>query len=89
MAFVVICILGIVPVIGLLLSIAFLGTIPASLSVGCRRLHDMGYSGWWQLLMIIPLAGMIILLIWSAMPGNTEANQYGPPVTPRPPASIP
>lgn len=33
-----------------------------SLAVGTRRLHDTNRSGWWQLLNLIPIIGIIILI---------------------------
>lgn len=42
-----------------LLSIALL--VP-SISITTRRLHDSGRSGWWQLIVIIPIFGVLILL---------------------------
>lgn len=49
--------------------------IPA-LALGARRLHDIGKSGWWQLLGIIPLIGFIVLIIWFAT-DSTDDNKYG------------
>ena len=49
-----------------------------SLAVGARRLHDIGKSGWWQLIALIPLIGWIILIIWFAKKGDEGANAYGP-----------
>jgi uncharacterized membrane protein YhaH (DUF805 family) len=49
-----------------------------SLAVGARRLHDIGKSGWWQLIVLIPLIGWIILIIWFAKKGDEAANAYGP-----------
>lgn len=49
-----------------------------SLAVGARRLHDIGKSGWWQLIVLIPLIGWIILIIWFAKKGDEGANAYGP-----------
>ncbi len=46
--------------IGLLYGLAVL--IP-SLAVGARRLHDIGRSGWWQLLVFIPLIGALVLIV--------------------------
>lgn len=37
-----------------------------SLAVGARRLHDIGKSGWWQLLWLIPVIGWIVLIYWCA-----------------------
>lgn len=59
-------------------SIFALGIILPNLAVAARRLHDTGRSGWWQLLMLIPLIGFIILLVWFAKRGEEHDNQYGP-----------
>lgn len=47
---------------GLLSSLYGLAVFLPSLAVGTRRLHDTGRSGWWQLLFLIPLVGLIVLL---------------------------
>jgi uncharacterized membrane protein YhaH (DUF805 family) len=52
-------------------------TIVPSLAVGCRRLHDTDRSGWWQLLLIAPLVGEIILLVLWALPGTPGPNRFG------------
>ena len=49
-----------------------------SLAVSVRRLHDIGRSGWWLLLSLIPLVGAIILIIWYCTDSQPGANQYGP-----------
>ncbi len=46
-----------------------------SLSLGCRRLHDINRSGWWQLLWVLVIPG-IIVLIWAATPGDTGSNRF-------------
>ncbi len=66
----------IVPVLGGLFSLAVL--LP-SLAAGARRLHDIGKSGWFQLLGLIPVLGWILLIYWAVQPGDPGANQYGPP----------
>lgn len=48
-----------------------------SLAVGARRLHDIGKSGWLQLLGLIPLIGAIVLIIWWAQEGHQETNKWG------------
>ena len=50
-----------------------------SLAAGARRLHDIGKSGWFQLLGIIPIIGWILLIYWASQPGQPGANQYGQP----------
>ena len=49
-----------------------------SISITTRRLHDIGKSGWWQLIMLIPLLGILIVFYWMAKEGMHEDNQYGP-----------
>ncbi|MED5485035.1 MAG: DUF805 domain-containing protein [Candidatus Thermoplasmatota archaeon] len=60
-----------------------LGLFLPSLSVSVRRLHDIGKSGWYFLL-IIPLSiiciGIILWIVWMISEGELT-NQYGPPPT--------
>jgi uncharacterized membrane protein YhaH (DUF805 family) len=74
------------PVLGGLFSLAML--VP-TLAAGSRRLHDIGKSGWLQLLGLIPLIGWAILIYWAAQPGEGP-NAYGnPEVTPDSPTVMP
>ncbi|MFE9632686.1 DUF805 domain-containing protein [Streptomyces sp. NPDC006463] len=43
-----------------------------------RRLHDTGRSGWWYLLVLIPLIGWIWLIVLMATEGQAGPNEYGP-----------
>ncbi len=52
-------------------------TLLPSLAVGSRRLHDTGHSGWFQLLSIVPIVGLI-LIYWFAINGDEGNNMYGP-----------
>ncbi|MCU0678434.1 MAG: DUF805 domain-containing protein [Candidatus Pacebacteria bacterium] len=56
-----------------------LGLLVPSLALGARRLHDIGKSGWWQLLGLIPIIGWIIIIVWLATKTAPVANQYGNP----------
>jgi len=49
------------------------------LAVGARRLHDIGKSGWWQLL-VLTLIGIILLIVWFATVGSSKKNNYGPAI---------
>ena len=42
------------------------------LSAGSRRLHDIGKSGWWQLIMLTGI-GLVLLIIWWAT--NTKQEE--------------
>jgi uncharacterized membrane protein YhaH (DUF805 family) len=48
------------------------------LSLGVRRLHDTGKSGWFMLIGLIPLVGAIILLIFYCLDSQPGTNEYGP-----------
>lgn len=47
------------------------------LSVGVRRLHDIGKSGWWFLIGLVPLIGPIWLIILWCQASVNEDNQWG------------
>lgn len=48
------------------------------LSIGTRRLHDIGKSGWMQLVGLIPIAGLIWLIILFVK-DSAPKNEYGEP----------
>jgi len=54
-----------------------LAVLIPSLAVGARRLHDIGKSGWWQLIALIPVVGWIILIVFFCTEGEAGENQYG------------
>lgn len=62
-------------VIPLVISLAFI--IPG-IAVAVRRLHDIGRSGWYMLIGVIPYIGAIILIIWFCKESQPCDNQYGP-----------
>ena len=55
-----------------------LAVLLPSLAVTWRRFHDIGKSGAFYFIGLIPLVGTILVLVWTctdSMPGD---NQYGP-----------
>ncbi|CAB4633764.1 unannotated protein [freshwater metagenome] len=54
-----------------------LATIVPSLAVTWRRLHDVGRSGNYFFFILIPIAGIIMLLIQLTKDSQPEANEYG------------
>lgn len=47
-------------------------------AVSVRRLHDTNRSGWWVLLVLIPVIGMIPTFIFMAEDSEPGENRYGP-----------
>jgi uncharacterized membrane protein YhaH (DUF805 family) len=43
------------------------------------RFHDIGWSGWFILLMFVPLVNLIIFLLLVLVPGQKTGNKYGDP----------
>lgn len=48
------------------------------LPLAVRRMHDSGRSAWWLLLNFVPFFGNLIVLIFMLLPGEEEANRFGP-----------
>tara|TARA_B110000977_G_C10984175_1_gene457293 strand:+ start:227 stop:817 length:591 start_codon:yes stop_codon:yes gene_type:complete len=49
-----------------------------SLAVAIRRLHDIGRTGWWMLLVFIPILGWIVLLFFYCTKSQETPNKWGP-----------
>ena len=52
--------------------------IVPTISVSVRRLHDIGYSGAWYLLALVPLVGTVWLLVLFSLPSEPFKNKYDP-----------
>ncbi len=59
--------------------IVVLAFILPLLAAGARRLHDIGKSGWFLLIGLIPIVGGLVLLYFMVQPGQPDANAYGEP----------
>src|SRR5262245_408593 len=56
-----------------------LATLLPTAAVGARRLHDTGRSGHLMWCAFIPFVGIVMLVVWWAMPGVAGPNAYGAP----------
>ena len=63
-------------IFGMLAYLPFFVFYIPMLTVGSRRLHDIGKSGWWQLL-VLTLIGIILLIVWWATNTKQEGDKYG------------
>ena len=58
--------------------LAFLIIFLPQISASVRRLHDIDRSGWWYWIVLIPIVGPIIFLVWTCMRGTSGDNEFGP-----------
>ena len=63
--------------IHIILLLSYIVLLIPSLAVGFRRLHDIDKSGWWLLISLIPLIGVIILIFWFATKSDEGINRFG------------
>ena len=63
--------------IGLFGGIYYIAVLIPTLAVSVRRLHDIGKSGWYYLIGLIPIVGPLILLVWFCTEGERNSNGWG------------
>ncbi len=55
-----------------------LATFLPGLAITVRRIHDLGLSGWFYLLVFIPYIGALIVFVFTLVPGQRQENKWGP-----------
>ena len=63
--------------VGLLGGLYALAVLIPGIAVTVRRLHDTGRTGWWFLIVLIPIIGLIVLLIFMVLDSTPGTNEYG------------
>ena len=51
-----------------------LATVVPSIAAAARRLHDTNRSGWWQLIVFLPVVGMVVLIVFLAQDGKSDTS---------------
>ena len=51
-----------------------LATLLPSIAAAARRLHDTNRSGWWQLIVLVPVVGLVILIFFLAQEGKSALS---------------
>ncbi len=51
--------------------------VTPTITVTVRRLHDVGMSGWYYFLQLIPSVGSLVLFVITLLPGKQGSNMYG------------
>ena len=64
--------------LGLLSILYALAVFVPGLAVAVRRLHDVGKSGWYLFIILIPIAGPIWFLVLACTDSQAGDNKYGP-----------
>ena len=64
---------------GYLFLIYLMSVMIPGFAILSRRLHDVGKSGWYCLLLLIPIIGWIWMSILLLTDSNEEVNKYGIP----------
>ena len=62
---------------GLFSGLFALATLLPSVAVYVRRLHDVGKSGWWMFIGLIPIVGVIWLFVLTVTDSQPGDNEYG------------
>ncbi len=62
---------------GILIGIFTLAILLPHIGIAVRRLHDIGKSGWWYLIALIPIIGALILLFFFVTDSQAGENAYG------------
>jgi uncharacterized membrane protein YhaH (DUF805 family) len=63
---------------GFLVVLYYLAVLLPWIAVAVRRLHDVGKSGWFLFIGLIPIIGAIWLLVLYCIDGDAGENKYGP-----------
>ena len=53
-----------------------LAIVIPSIALSIRRVHDVGRSGWWFLINLVPVVGGIVFLVFTLM-ASDGANKWG------------
>ncbi len=62
---------------GLFNYIYIMAIIIPGLAVAVRRLHDVGKSGWFSLILLLPFVGLVWLFVLFCADGADGDNKYG------------
>ena len=64
-------------VVDLVFGLVQLALALPGIAVAVRRLHDIDRSGWWYLLGLVPIVGLIVLVVWFCRTGTAGPNRFG------------
>ncbi|ABV88721.1 DUF805 domain-containing protein [Shewanella pealeana] len=62
---------------GLFSGLYALAVFIPGLALTVRRLHDINKSGWWLLILLVPIIGVITIFVFCVLDSKTEENSWG------------
>ncbi len=62
---------------GLFVFLTVLALLVPALAVSARRMHDIGKSGWWLLISLIPIIGSLMFLAFAVRDSEPGTNRFG------------
>jgi cytochrome c-type biogenesis protein CcmE len=63
-----------------LIVLGFVPSVPLAVAVFAlyiKRFHDLGRSGWWSLILFVPVVGLLALIECGCREGMRDSNAYG------------
>ncbi|WP_323772202.1 DUF805 domain-containing protein [Antarctobacter sp.] len=54
-----------------------LATLVPGIAIGVRRLHDIDKSGWWYLIILVPIVGALVLIYFFVQKPTPGPNRFG------------
>jgi uncharacterized membrane protein YhaH (DUF805 family) len=63
---------------GVFSTLSSLALLLPGIAVTVRRLHDIDRSGWWMLILLVPLVGAIVMFVFMCLRGTFGPNRFGP-----------
>jgi len=70
---------AVMAIVGVPAIILVLAAAVALIFTAVKRLHDIGHSGWFFLISLIPIVGIFFNLYYAFRPGHEDDNDYGAP----------
>lgn len=74
--------------VGLLSGLFGVAIILPSLALYVRRLHDVGWSGWWVLLFLVPFVSTVMFFVLGFKDSEVGDNRFGPSPKPKPGTAV-
>ena len=63
--------------LGVLDVVAGTYSVIPSIAVSVRRLHDTNRSGWWIVISLIPIIGVLVLFVFTCLDSQPGTNRFG------------